>query len=272
MAVITYTVPGLGITAPDNTPDAFTFVDQTDVALSTLITSEPIIVKGITLPTVISISGTNDPEYQVLDNAWKSVPSVLYNGWSVRVRHTSAAFNGIPIDTVVTIGGVSDTFTSTTLQAPDTTVAWDGLTIPEDSLLYQDGGQATGGSATTGEDSTKTWVLNEFIDFKYRDTSDGSEGIITGNTTDGTATFSGGLTGGNNNTVSADHYWEIVVDLDAGDEINFNLTTNLGGTVAVSAKGVPSVTGISGDHTIVYSFTDVSTAETSPNYNLVIAI
>jgi len=115
MAVITYTSPGLGITNPDTTPDAFTFTDQTGVTLSTVVTSAPITVTGISLSTTISISGTNNPEYQINSEPWTNVAGTVQDQDSVKVRHTSSAFNGIGIDTVLTIGGVSDTFTSITV-------------------------------------------------------------------------------------------------------------------------------------------------------------
>lgn len=276
MAIITYTVPGLGATIPDTTPDQFTFVDQVDVALNDVIVSNTITVTGITQPAPISISGTNNPEYQIESESWTNAAGSVSANNTVKVRHTSSGFNGISIDTVLDIGGVADTFTSTTLQGPATSVVWDGLVIPPDSLLYQDGASdntdlTTGGSATTAE-TGRTFVLNEFEDFKFRDTSDGSEGIITSNTIAGVLTFSGGLTGGDTNTVSVGHYWEIVTNMGTGDKINFNATSSLGGTVAVSVKGVPSVTGVEGDHTIVYNLEDVSASETSPNYNVVIEL
>ena len=118
MAIITYTVPGLGATGPDSTPDQFTFVDQTDVPLLTVITSNTITVTGTTVPTSISISGTNNPEYQIESDPWTNAAGSVAPGKNVKVRHTSHAFNGIPIDTVLTIGGVSDTFTSTTTPIP----------------------------------------------------------------------------------------------------------------------------------------------------------
>ena len=43
---------------------------------------------------------------------WSSSAGTVANGDTVRVRHTSAA------NTTLTIGGASDTFTSTTLAAP----------------------------------------------------------------------------------------------------------------------------------------------------------
>jgi hypothetical protein len=114
MAIITYRSPGLGQTNPDTTPDQFTFIDQTDVPISTVITSEWVTITGITLATPVTISGTNNPFYQIEGRDWTNAPSNIAGNRQVRVRHESNAFAGIPVDTVLTIGGVSDTFTSTT--------------------------------------------------------------------------------------------------------------------------------------------------------------
>ncbi|HKB69837.1 MAG TPA: hypothetical protein VKH46_03275, partial [Thermoanaerobaculia bacterium] len=55
------------------------------------------------------------------------------NGDSVRARHTSSASFLTPIDTTVTIGGLSDTFTSTTLAEENATPV---PTLGTASLLF----------------------------------------------------------------------------------------------------------------------------------------
>ena len=103
--------------AQDTTPDAFTFTDQTDVPLSTTITSNSITVSGINSAAPISVTGG---AYSINGGAFTSVAGTVNNGDSVRVQHTSSASFSTNTDTTLTIGGVSDTFTSTTL-AQDTT-------------------------------------------------------------------------------------------------------------------------------------------------------
>lgn len=132
MSIITYTSPGLGETNPDTTPDAFAFTDETDVALSTLTTSDSITITGITVGAAITISGTNDPQYQINSNPWTNSPGTIQNQDSVTVRHTSSAFNGVGVDTVLTIGGVSDTFTTVTLESTAEIVFVD-VARPDDS-------------------------------------------------------------------------------------------------------------------------------------------
>jgi len=104
-------------TLDDTTPNAFTFTDVTGVALSTVQTSTAITVSGITIPTAISVVGG---EYEVNSSGtWSSSPTTVATGDTVRVRHTSAATPSTAVNTTLTIGGVADTFTSTTLD--DTT-------------------------------------------------------------------------------------------------------------------------------------------------------
>ncbi|OQX04578.1 MAG: hypothetical protein BWK73_35830, partial [Thiothrix lacustris] len=105
--------------ANDTTPDAFTFTDQTDVALSTAIVSAPISVNGINAAANISVSGG---EYSINGGAFTATAGTVSNTANVTVRHTSSANHATNTDTVLTIGSVADTFSSTTLAAtPDTT-------------------------------------------------------------------------------------------------------------------------------------------------------
>ena len=106
-------------TAADTTPDAFTFTDQTGVALNSTITSNTITVSGITAAASISITGGT---YSINGGAYTSSAGTVTNGQTVSVRHTSSSSYSTATNTTLTIGGVSDTFTSTTTTAaPDTT-------------------------------------------------------------------------------------------------------------------------------------------------------
>jgi hypothetical protein len=103
--------------AADTTPDPFTFTDVTGVPLSTEQISNPITVSGITAPAAISIVGG---EYEVNGSGtWTNIAGTVANGDTVKVRHTSAATSSTAVDTTLTIGGISDTFTSTTLAVPN---------------------------------------------------------------------------------------------------------------------------------------------------------
>ena len=101
----------------DTTPDPFTITNQTGVPLSTPIESNVITVAGINYPAAISVTGG---EYQVNARAWTSATATMHNGASVVVRHTSISSYSSTVSTTLTIGGVSDTFSSTTLAASPT--------------------------------------------------------------------------------------------------------------------------------------------------------
>lgn len=97
----------------DTTPDAFSFVDQTSVPLAAVITSGTVSIGGFDTPAPISITGGT---YSVnCTNSFTSVTGTLAPNTLVCVRHTSPAEGGASTNTVLTVGGVSDTFTSTTL-------------------------------------------------------------------------------------------------------------------------------------------------------------
>lgn len=146
---------GGNISVPsDTTPDAFAFTDQTNVALSTVIESNTITVAGINASTSISITGG---EHNINSAGWSSASSTVTNGQTIQVRHTSSGSNSTTTDTVLTVGGVSDTFTSTTL-ASGVTFAMNrpgGLTtITDRQWLSADSSYA---AALSGED-TNDWT------------------------------------------------------------------------------------------------------------------
>ena len=98
-------------TTVDMTPTAFSFTDQTEIALSTEVTSAAITVSGIDAETAISVTGGT---YSINDGAYTSSAGTVTDGQTVTVRHTSSSNNATAVNTELTIGGVTDTFTSTT--------------------------------------------------------------------------------------------------------------------------------------------------------------
>lgn len=102
--------------ADDTTPNQFAFTDQSGVALSSTITSAAITVTGITAAAAITVSGGT---YDInASGTFVSTEGTVSNGDTVRARHTSSASYLTATDTVVTIGGVPGTFTSTTRAEP----------------------------------------------------------------------------------------------------------------------------------------------------------
>ncbi|MDH5802213.1 MAG: fibronectin type III domain-containing protein, partial [Gammaproteobacteria bacterium] len=101
---------------PDTTPDPFSFIDQAGATVNTFYTSS-ITVTGINRSVPISISGG---EYAIDGGAFTSLAGNISNGQTVAVRLLSPATLSATTNAVLSIGGVSDTFSVSTLAA-DTT-------------------------------------------------------------------------------------------------------------------------------------------------------
>jgi hypothetical protein len=98
-----------------NRPDSFAFINQCNVPVSAVITSNTITISGLTSQAPISISTTNNSQYSINDGGFTSVAGTISNGQTVKVRHTSAdaasiATNTTIVITTLTISGVSGTF------------------------------------------------------------------------------------------------------------------------------------------------------------------
>lgn len=105
----------------DTTPDAFAFTDQSDVALSTPVTSNAVVITGIDAPAAISISGG---EYSIgCTSAFTATGGSISAQQRVCVRHTSAAAPEVATQTTLTVGGVGAVFTSTTAATPEIALA-----------------------------------------------------------------------------------------------------------------------------------------------------
>ena len=98
----------------DSTPDQFTFTDQTNVALSTTITSNAIIISGINTATTISITGGT---YSINGGSYTSADGTVNPDDTVTVQQTSSESHSTTTNTTLTIGGISDTFSVTTISS-----------------------------------------------------------------------------------------------------------------------------------------------------------
>ncbi len=108
----------------DTTPDAFIFTDQTDVDVNKVITSNTITVSGINTPVAVSISSCTgtDCEYQINGGTWTSDAGTVQNGDAVAVRQRSSGNYSTQTDLTLDIGGVTDTFSVTTMPIPQYTL------------------------------------------------------------------------------------------------------------------------------------------------------
>ena len=98
--------------AYDDVPDAFSFTNQANVEFGAVIISDYIVVSGINAPSTVSVSSGSD--YQINNELYTSVAGDVNVGDEVRLRHTSGLDYGTTVTTVLTIGGVSAEFNSTT--------------------------------------------------------------------------------------------------------------------------------------------------------------
>jgi hypothetical protein len=92
-------------------------VDQSGVAVGTVITSARINVTGLTGFATSTITG-GAQSFNCEPTGFTTDPIIVSQGGSICVRHTSSSLFSTAVDTVLSINGVTDTFTSTTLAAP----------------------------------------------------------------------------------------------------------------------------------------------------------
>lgn len=107
----------LAITPPDFIPNQFNFLDFTWQLLNTLVESNPILITGINTGSLISITGW---EYRIWTGSYKTSTWLIYSWNTLSVRNTTSSSELSSVNTIVTIGWISDTFTSTTRLTPDT--------------------------------------------------------------------------------------------------------------------------------------------------------
>lgn len=107
-------------TAWDTTPTAFSFTDETDIAISTAKTSNAITVAGINYPAAISVTGDTGFGYSKNSAACTSTSGTVAVGDTVAACVTSSASNNTATTATVTIGGVGDTYSVTTVAGSTT--------------------------------------------------------------------------------------------------------------------------------------------------------
>lgn len=101
--------------AVDETPAAFSLTDVSGATLSTAYESNAVTLSGFNQPVAISVTGG---QYAIDSGAgfgaYTSSDGTAYPGDQVKVKQTSSGSNSTATNAVLTVGGVSDTFTVTT--------------------------------------------------------------------------------------------------------------------------------------------------------------
>lgn len=98
--------------APDTTPNAFAFTAQNNVTVSSVRTSNTVTITGINTAVPITVTGGF---YSIGCNAaFTANAGTILKNQTVCVRHTASGQFSTPVNTVLDVGGVQATFTSTT--------------------------------------------------------------------------------------------------------------------------------------------------------------
>jgi hypothetical protein len=100
----------------DSTPAAFSFTDVTGATLSTVTTSDNVTVTGIDNTTTLTLTGTGC-EYSINGAAFATADDNVTLNDNVALRVTSSASHNTAVSCVLNIGGVTDTWSVTTLAA-----------------------------------------------------------------------------------------------------------------------------------------------------------
>jgi len=97
---------------PDTTPAAFSFIEQNVIALEAVVESEAVTIADIDAAAAISVSGG---EYAIDSGVYTESAGTVTNGQTVRLRVTASDQFSTPVAATLTVGGVTGTFTATTL-------------------------------------------------------------------------------------------------------------------------------------------------------------
>lgn len=100
------------------TPGAFSYTDLTGQQGSCLVESNTLSISGQSCAVAITISGGTTPAYSKNGGAWTSAPGTVSSGDTIRLRNTTSASHSTAVNTLVTIGSTSDTWTITTMGSP----------------------------------------------------------------------------------------------------------------------------------------------------------
>ncbi|MBL8518655.1 MAG: FecR domain-containing protein [Betaproteobacteria bacterium] len=107
----TFSVTTLTI-LPDTTPDPFAFAPVNNATLVTTFVSNSVVITGINAPAPVSITGGS---YSINGGTFTTAPGTISNGQSIAVQVVSAGTVATPTTATVIIGGVSGSYTVTTV-------------------------------------------------------------------------------------------------------------------------------------------------------------
>jgi len=127
------------------TPAAFSFTDQTGVALNTTITSNMITVSGLSSGVYVPVTVVGG-EYRINGGPWTSDPGFTQNGDQIAVRQTSSASYGTKTTTTLNIGGYAIPNDLTTVLGSPASAVFTSTTQAASSQPPSGGGSGGGGA------------------------------------------------------------------------------------------------------------------------------
>lgn len=256
--------------AIDTTPNDYTLNPQSPVARSVFVTSNTITVQGVDAGVDIPVT-VNGGEYSVSTDsgatwgAWTSANTNVRLNYQVRVRHLSAATYNTPANTDLSIGGVSRTFTSTTLVdavAPVISLTGGNMSIVEGNAFVEPGysaiDNADGDISVTGV--VVTGSVNHNVPGVYTLTYTATDAAGNSSATTRTVTVTAFVPGdtqapsisliGGNRTLNEGDTWS---------EPGYTATDNVDGNITNSVVVTGSVnTSVPGVYTLTYTATDAA--------------
>ena len=102
-------------TLTDTIPNAFNFTNLTNAPIGSLVTSNTFVVTGLGASSPISITGGNAEYIINSTGGYSNLDGFINNNDTVAVRTTSSYDHNTTADVVLTIGGISSTYTVTTI-------------------------------------------------------------------------------------------------------------------------------------------------------------
>ena len=172
----------LKLTPTDTIPESFSFTDQIGVAKSTVAESNTIIVSGINNITPISIDSCTGTicEFSINSDTYTVVTGTVVNGDTIKVHQTSSNLNNTITNLVLNIGGVTDTFSVTTI--PDTTKPI--ITLLGQSSITITAGQKYTDLGATALDDIDGDITSNIVTVNHVDKNVPGTYIITYNVSD----------------------------------------------------------------------------------------
>jgi hypothetical protein len=133
-------------------PGAFSFTDQTNVGLSTLVTSDVVTIIGLGCAASVSVMGQGNPQIRVNGGSWTNGPTTISNGQTLEARLTSNAALGVTNTATVTVGSAADDWNVTTYACTKTVTSSDSSIVPANAqtISYSLTGGGGGGGSGNG--------------------------------------------------------------------------------------------------------------------------